>query len=241
MDIIFTILVDLTSLCRVETMYIDGAMNFNKCSITTKGYLVLYVFLVSYKIIVFLVTGFLVFIEYNLIDIKNDTKIFTILIYLNILLSLLLVFINIINLKQFYLRITIRIAIITLFSIVNYITIIWYRMYIEKFKFNDFEIKPVRYESTKDNNKSTNSVSSKENIVAKLINYHYIKNSSTSIHTNKLKSSHVEMNQNEKCIVETSKNDPNIVHDNTNTDANTINTSATNTNIPTNTDINSNL
>jgi len=120
---------------KIKSVYVDDGKNFQKCFLDkTNPQYILFIIMVVSKIFVFPTMAVLSFIEYNLLNIKNEIKTITILLYFNLLSIILLVLSNSFHFEQFHFHCISNIMIIDIIIFINYLCIIWVRMYYEKVK-----------------------------------------------------------------------------------------------------------
>jgi len=172
-DIVYAAIIYEVSPFQVSLFYVEGEKNFKICNLKSKGYLLVFIITYIYKLIILFFVAILTFMEYNLINIRNEIKTITVLLYFNIIFNIILTVINIINPKRFFFQYHLKMIIVCTFTLVNYIGIIWIRMYYEKNKQNHtYGVKIVNHKKSI-STKLNSSVKENVSIFSKFINYHY--------------------------------------------------------------------
>jgi len=106
-------------------------------------------------------------------------KTITTLLYLNAIIVILMIVINFVNIKQFYLYYTIKIIIVSTITIVNYITILWIRICYEKSNnenvggVNIVKSKKSKGNSLMKQNYITKGNSRTSNVISVMFQYHF--------------------------------------------------------------------
>jgi len=160
---------------QVNLLYVEGGNNFKICNLKSNGYLILFIIMYIYKLIISFLIAILTFMEYNLINIRNEMKTITVLFYFNIIFLILLIGINVFNPKRFFFQYHFKMIIIYTIALVNYISVIWIRMYYEKRskERQTCEVKIVKQGRKSISTGLTSSPKGSKSIISKIINYHY--------------------------------------------------------------------
>lgn len=183
----------------IETLSSQYGQQFQKCKLSgTLGKIVIYILFFS-KFIYYTIIILLIFIEWNIENTQYDVKYLIVSIYLNILSGTLLMIVIQSKLNDYRVYFVMRVYIILLFSLSNYIFIYLIKIFVNK-KINEEEvmikemINNFKYSIDDDNNNSRylidgsriqfressdNKHSSLSNITSKLLQYHYNKSIST--------------------------------------------------------------
>jgi ABC-type glycerol-3-phosphate transport system substrate-binding protein len=180
-DVIFCGLILLLSPYKVKKEMINEGMNYNICVVNNNMHYIYLTIIILLKIILGFSVVLLTFIEWNRVSIFRDIRTITSSFYIDILLIGLLVIIRIINIKNLYFYVLMRVFIITMSILANYVTIIWIRMYSEFRGKNNEERNLIKQsKSIESESKSSSSFSSneKKTIKQKIISYHYSTGSS---------------------------------------------------------------
>jgi len=181
-DVLYGILIYSISPYQAKPVYIEEEKNFNTCIIESKPYLVLFIIMYVFKFLVTFAIAVLTFTEYNTGKIYNEMRTITIYFYCNALLIILFIGINIFSSNHFYIQYILKIATVSTITFINYICIIWVRMYYEKSSNtgDEFNLKKNRHGASSSLSNSQMSVSNnpKITIISKIISYHNNTNSS---------------------------------------------------------------
>jgi len=174
---------------KIKSVYVDDGKNFQKCFLDkTNPQYILFIIMVVSKVLVFPSMAVLSFIEYNLLNIKNEIKTITILLYFNLLYIIFFIIISSFHFEQFYFHSISKIVIIDIIVFINYLCIIWVRMYYEKGikDDNSYGVKIVKKKHSRPLNnmegRSLDGHSRSKSLAIKIINYHYY---NTSLNTSK--------------------------------------------------------
>ena len=202
-DLIFNALT-LIKPYQVKNVIINEGKNYLKCDSGKNTFLKVIIFtFIGYKLIFALFMFLLIFIEWNLLKIKNDLKIIVISIYMNIFgFFMLFIFakFNISNYIVYYLVEELLIFIITLSS---FIILYLLRLFMPLlFKVDETSELFENFESTVSSNinpdKQKESMEKGKNdlsIISRILNYHKLQYTSTeSTQSNINKSAQVESN-----------------------------------------------
>jgi len=180
-DIIFGSIIYAGAPYDIKPVYIDGGENFNSCVIKSTGHFVINIIIYLYKFLTIAVLALLTYIEYNTEGFDCEMRTVTIILYSNTLLLILLIVINYFNSRQYELQYLIKTIIICTITIINYISIIWVRMYYEKSKGKNDDIEDMikkQQSSSTVTSSRKNKKPKKVNMIRRIVNYHYSSNSS---------------------------------------------------------------
>jgi len=194
-NFIYGIIIYFISPFQVKTIYANEGKNYNICVSKMYNQYIFIIVMYIFKFFVILSIAVLTFIEYNLSNISNEMKTITILFYCNSILMIILICINNLNLGKYFVKYFIKIVIMSTIGFINYVIIVWIRMYYEKNEnMNIYGVKIVKNKQTNNADKSIHSKSTiqKTSILSKIINYHYYR-SSLSINKNNESSDNANM------------------------------------------------
>jgi len=181
-DVIYSGLILCISPYQIETIYVNNGDNYDTCSFKEKGYIVLYIIIYIFKGFLLLSIAFLTFIEYNTRMIQKEIKTTSLILFFNTFSLILLIVSNFIDSNKIIVKFLIKIAMMSLTVIGNYIITLWIRMIFEKMKSNDdkYGVKIVERgnEDRKTFQLNNNNNILKSNILTKILNYHYNDNNS---------------------------------------------------------------
>ena len=157
-----------------------------------------------FKSILLLSIAFLTFIEYNTRMIQKEIKTTSLILFFNTFSLILLIVSNFIDSNKIIVKFLIKIAMMSLTVIGNYIITLWIRMIFEKMKSSndDYGVKLKR--NTEDRKSFQINNDTKSNFISKMINYHYndnnssVTSSSVSSNTNSKINSEVQSSNNTK-------------------------------------------
>jgi len=170
MDFIYGALIYFLTSYQIKVIYVEEGKNYNKCINEKNINYILLIIMYVFKCIMFLSIAILTFIEYNLAHLHNEMKTISIFLYVNTIFFIIIIGVNFFNLGQFYVKYIIKILIISTFTLINYIIIIWVRMYYEKSKSENVHgVKIIKKKVANTPGMSSTNV----NIISKIINYHY--------------------------------------------------------------------
>ncbi|ORX60234.1 periplasmic binding protein-like II [Anaeromyces robustus] len=188
-DSIFAALIFIISPFEIQTVKVSNGSDFNVCSITNPVYLLSYALYFGYKVIIYLCLGLLAFMEWNMDGIYKETRLFTTVHYVNSILFIIYLITKIIPIKNMNAHLLMKIGMPAVFSLANYIILIWMYMYkeISRYKHNE-SVKIMKADKTTDN---TISGSGKQvRMKSKIMQYHFNRsNSSPAITATTLSSS----------------------------------------------------
>jgi len=173
-DIVYAVIIYEVSPFQISPFYVEGEKNFKICNLKSKGYLLVFIIIYIYKLIILFFIAILTFMEYNLINIRNEMKTITVLLYFNIIFNIILIGLTFINPKRFFFQYLLKMIIICTITLVNYIGIIWIRIYYEKSKENHtYGVKIVKHGRNSISTGLNSSVKENKSIFSKILKYHY--------------------------------------------------------------------
>ena len=177
LDMVYGVIIYVVSPFQLDLIYVEGGKNFKTCHSISNSYMILFIVFYIYKLTIAFSITILTFIEYNIIIIHNDMKTITILLYFNSIFIILLIGVNIFNPERFFFQYHFKMIIVWIVTLVNYIVVLWIRMYYEKSKQNStYGVKIVK--NSKKSvltgiNTSPGDSTTRKSIFSKIINYHY--------------------------------------------------------------------
>lgn len=176
-DFIFIISISLVSPYKIEKVLMYDSMNYEKCTIRTNYYYILYILIIIVKAIIYLSSVFLTFIEWNLEIIYREIRVISIIIYTSILLIIFLFVINSMNVKNIYYTLVIRASINFLYSFFVYMILVWSRIYYrsENVVNNNSGVRIIKQNSKKDSqvSVSTSVTTKKQSFRDKIVSFHF--------------------------------------------------------------------
>jgi len=189
LDIVYGILIYSISPYQAIPVYVEGEKNFNTCNIKSKPYLIVFIIMYVFKFLVTATIAVLTYTEYNTGKIYNEMRTITIYFYCNALLIVLLIGINLFSTSQFHIQYVFQVATISIIVFINYICIIWVRMYYENSSKLEDECNILKNRhgasSSLSNSQMSVSTNQKVTIISKIISYHNNSNSTNENTFNK--------------------------------------------------------
>jgi len=178
LDMVYGVIIYVVSPFQLDLIYVEGGKNFKTCHSISNSYMILFIVFYIYKLTIAFSITILTFIEYNIITIHNEMKTITILLYFNSIFIILLIGVNIFNPERFFFQYHFKMIIVWTVTLVNYIVVLWIRMYYEKSKQNSsYGVKIVKNSKksilTGINTSSLHDSTTRKSIFFKIINYHY--------------------------------------------------------------------
>jgi len=130
-DIVGCIVVAASPMYAVGDVNVENGMNYNTCVITNKIYYFPIAVMFVYKAFILLFIGLLAFVEWNMEGIATDIRIISTVLYSNLLLILIQAVFRLSNSNSIYTKVAMNVIIMILFAFINYMVLIWLKMYQE--------------------------------------------------------------------------------------------------------------
>jgi len=166
----------------VKPLIVNESQLYEICQLNNVYGLVFLGLIIGYKILILLLILLLIYIEWGIIEIHTDIQCFITVIYIDILSLILLRIIDFISINNYKIEFLIRILIILIVVIANYILLYGFRFLISFIKNSNEEFK-LNVNNVHNANKNTNSNnityssnkeinSSKTSFISKIVEYH---------------------------------------------------------------------
>ncbi|ORX64393.1 periplasmic binding protein-like II [Anaeromyces robustus] len=175
---------------------ISNGKNFQYCRIDNSLGVVFFSLIIGEKIIMYLCTLILIFLEWSVIKIKRDVRLITATVYTDIILYLILIIFEVTKFNNYIVYFGVRISIILVYVFSNFFIFYFMRIiFIYINNENEMNIKSSSKLSSSNRNNQSNSSSNSHNnsqnniFFSKVMAYHYsdgVKNSNSIMKSSKL-------------------------------------------------------
>ncbi|ORX84146.1 hypothetical protein BCR32DRAFT_242848 [Anaeromyces robustus] len=169
---------------EIKTIINSDGENFEKCSMHKILGSMSTALLIIYKFLIIVCVLILIFTEWSMIELKDDLRFILSTIYIDIVCIIILLFLHFVTIRSYVFYLIIRISIIIVIAISNYIFIYGFRLFkpfinkkesmiIKGSVYNNASNHPQNIYTQTNKESGSLRTATQSSILSKLVNYHY--------------------------------------------------------------------